>query len=182
MNRLILSLFIIISVFFTACQNDSIVDPVTNNDMDKSIAYYLNISSNTIKLDAQLVDPRAGFTEPLSIKGRIDYGVSFLGFNRNQADAYHNTVVKLKIDAVIIPPIPTETNSCYSIYKETVDNIKIDPFGSRNYMLVKKYEIAGCANRMSLECTYSVTTNQVALKSMRLICCNQRTTQDPTTE
>ncbi|MBE0538543.1 MAG: hypothetical protein IH620_02425 [Ignavibacterium sp.] len=182
MKNLILSLFIIISFFFTSCQNDSIVDPVTNNDMDKSIAYYLNIGSNSIKLDAQLLDPRHGFTEPLSIQGKIDYGVSFLGFNQTQSDANYNTIVKLKIDAVLIPSIPTETNSCRTIYKETVDNIKINRLGSREYSLTKRYEITGCANSMVLECNYAVTTNRVTLKSMRLVCCNQYVIQDPTTE
>ena len=179
MKNLILSLLIIISVFFTACQNDSIVDPITNDNMDKSIAYYLNLSSNTIKLDAPLLDPRAGFNEPLSIQGKIDYGVSFLVFNQTQVDANYNTIVKLKIDAVLIPTIPTETNSCRTIYKETVDNIKIDPLGSRNYRLIKRYEVTGCANSLQLECSYAVTTNSVTLKSMRLICGNQSVIHNP---
>lgn len=182
MKNLILSLFIIISVFFTACQNDSIVDPVTNNDIDKSIAYYLNLASNTIKLDEQLLDPRHGFTQPLTIEGTIDYGVSFLGFDQTQADVNYNTIVKLKINAVLLPPIPTETNSCRAIYKETVDYIKIDPLGSRNYSLTKRYEITGCANSMVLECNYAVTTNQVTLKSIRLVCCNPYVIHYPTTE
>ncbi len=177
MKNLIFALALIFASFFNACQENSITDPITNENSENNIAYKINPGSNTIILDTWLLDPSQGPgpCSALRIAGTIDFGVSSNIGNQISTNNGYNTVVKMKINAELKPSVPVErlisyTAPHYYVHKETLDNIMIDPFGSREYTLIKEYEITGCTHRMNLVCIYAVTTTRVMLRDIKLCC------------
>jgi len=172
MKNLFFVLVLIFAAFFNACQENSITDPITNETSEKDINYYNNLNSNTIILNAWLLDPSQNPHTALQITGTIGYGVSSNFGNHITANLAYNTIVKMKINAVLDCPIVIDGSSAfgYCVNKETVDYIMIDPYGQREYRLVKNYEITGCRDRICLEATFGVTTTSVILKDLRLRC------------
>jgi hypothetical protein len=172
MRNLFFVLVLIFAAFFNACQENSITDPITNETSEKDINYYNNLNSHTIVLHDWLLDPSQNPHTALQITGTIGFGVSSNVGNQITANIAYNTTVKMKIDAVLQCPIVIDGSNTigYCINQETVDYIMIDPFGQREYRLVKNYEITGCRDRICLECTFAVTTTRVILKDLRLRC------------
>jgi hypothetical protein len=174
MKNLIFAFVLIFAAFFNACQENSITDPITNETSEKDINYYINLANHTIILDAWLADPSQNPGSPLQITGSINYGVSSSVGNQISASNAYNTIIKMKIDALLRHCNPTVDGNIssstpgYSIRKETVDYIMLDPLGGREYKLVKNYEISGCTHRIFLQCTFAVTTNKVMLRDMKL--------------
>jgi hypothetical protein len=179
MKNLIFAFVLIFAAFFNACQENSITDPITNETSEKDINYYINLANHTIILDAWLADPSQNPGSPLQITGSINYGVSSSVGNQISASNAYNTIIKMKIDALLRHCNPTVDGNIssstpgYSIRKETVDYIMLDPLGRREYKLVKDYEINGCTHRIFLQCTFAVTTNKVMLRDMKLCCVRQ---------
>lgn len=179
MKNLIFAFVLIFAAFFNACQENSITDPITNENSEKNIDYKINPGSNTIILDTWLLDPSQGPgpCSGLRISGTIDFGVSSNIGNQISANNRYNTVVKMTINAQLKPPVPVEraisyNTPHYSVYKETLDYIMLDPFGAREYLLIKQYEITGC-DRLHLVCTFGVTTTRVILRDIKLCCDGQ---------
>lgn len=180
MKNLIFAFAIIFAAFFNACQENSITDPITTENSEENIGYKINPGSNTIILDTWLLEPGQGPgpCSSLWIVGTIDFGVSSNIGNQISANNEYNTVVKMTINAELKPPsLPVErpisyTTPHYSVYEETLDYIILDPFGTREYLLIKQYEITGCG-RIHLVCTLGVTTTSVTLKGIRLCCDSQ---------
>jgi len=180
MKNLIFAFVLIFAAFFNACQENSITDPIANDTSEKDINYYFNQANHTIILDAWLADPSQNPGSPLQITGTINYGVCSKVGNQISANNAYNLVIKMKIDAMLRycnPPIDGNINYTtpgYCIRKETVDYIKLDPLGGREYKLVKNYEISGCDNRIFLQCTFAVTTTRVVLRDMKLSSTRQK--------
>ena len=174
MKNLIFAFVLIFAAFFNACQENSITDPITTDTSEKDINYYINQANHTIKLDAMLANPSQNPGSPLQITGTINYGVSSNVGNQISVDNAYNTIVKMKIDALLRHCNPTVDGNIssstpgYCIRKETVDYIMLDPLGGREYKLVKNYEISGCNGRIFLQCTFALTTTKVMLRDMKL--------------
>jgi hypothetical protein len=176
MKNLIFALALIFAAFFNACQENSITNPITTENSEENIAYKINPGSNTIILDTWLLDPRQGPgpCSALRITGTIDFGVSSNIGNQISANNGYNTVVKMTINAELKPTVPVDrsisyTAPHYSVYKKTLDYLMLDPFGAREYPLIKQYEIAGCGN-LHLVCTFGVTAARVTLRDIKLCC------------
>lgn len=172
MKNLFLSLALLFLIVFTACQENTITNPITDENVGKDINYYNNLSSNTIKLNTSLLDPSQNPNISFQILGTIEYGVNYRP-NQFSVDLNYNTIVKMKFSAKLYPNAIIDKSACpttpgYCIFKETVDYLKIDLLGNRENKLVKKYEITGCGNRMCLQATFTVTTTQVMLKDLKL--------------
>jgi hypothetical protein len=172
MKNLIFAFVLIFAAFFNACQENSITDPITHENVDKDINYYNNLNSNTIILNNWLLDPSQNPHTALQIIGTIDFGVSSNIGNQISVNNAYNTTVKMEINAELHSPVVIDGNSSlgYCVNKATVDYIMIDPYGQREYRLVKSYEISGCRDRICLECTFAVTTTRVILKDLKLRC------------
>lgn len=173
MKNLFLSLALLFLIVFTACQENSITNPITNENVGKDINYYNNLSSNTIKLNTSLLDPSQNPNISFQIIGTIEYGVSSNIGNQISANNAYNTIVKMRISAKLYPNAIIDKSACpttpgYCIFKETVDNLNIDLLGQRENKLVKRYEITGCLNRICLQATFAVTTTKVILKDLKL--------------
>lgn len=180
MKNLIFVLALIFTAFFNACQENSITDPITNENSENNIAYKINPGSNTIILDTWLLDPSQGPgpCSALRITGTIDFGVSSNIGNQISANNDYNTVVKMTINAELKPSVPVDrpisyTSPNYSVYEQTLDYIMLDPFGAREYLLIKQFEINGCG-KLHLVCTFGVTEACVMLRDIRL-CCDSQT-------
>lgn len=185
MKNLFFAFVLIFAAFFNACQENSITDPITNETSEKDIAYYINQNNHTIILETWLADPSQNPGPPLQITGTINYGVSSNVGNQISASNAYNIVIKMKIDAMLKHCGPAvdgnigSTTPGYSIKKETVDYIMLDPLGGREYKLVKNYEISGCTGRIFLQCTFAITTTRVMLRDMKLCCVRQQAVYVP---
>ncbi|HEX9253653.1 MAG TPA: hypothetical protein VF870_15515, partial [Ignavibacteriaceae bacterium] len=78
MKNLFLSLALLFLIVFTACQENTITNPITNENIGKDINYYNNLSSNTIKLNTSLLDPSQNPNIAFQIIGTIEYGVNYM--------------------------------------------------------------------------------------------------------
>jgi hypothetical protein len=179
LKNLFFILALIFSAFFNACQENSITDPITNENSENNIAYKINLASNTIILDTWLLDPSQGPgpCSALRIAGTIDFGVRSNIGNQISANNGYNTVVMMTINAELKPSVPVDrpisyTSPHYSVYEETLDYIMLDPFGAKEYLLIKQYEITGCGS-IHLVCAFGVTATRVTLRDIRLCCDNQ---------
>ncbi len=181
MKNLIFIFVLIFAAFFNSCQENSITDPIATENSEENIGYKINPGNNTIILDTWLLDPSQGPgpCSSLWLVGKIDFAVSSNIGNQISANSDYNTVVKMTINAELKPPsVPVERPASYnaprySVYEKTVDYIMLDPYGQREYRLVKSYEITGCRDRICLECTFAVTTTRVILKDLKLRCVGQ---------
>lgn len=175
MKAFFFSFVILLAAFFSACQESSVTDPFSNASNDKDMAYYSNLNKHNIRLDATLMDPRPNSPNCFDLTGRVQYGLSFVNTGSTQ-DPSFNTILKLKINAVLrcsnITIDNTSTPSL-TIDNESVEYFKADLMGTREQILIKSYCINGCNNQLRLVCTYTITTNNVFVKSLRL-CCGQQ--------
>jgi len=177
MKNLLVIFVIIFAAFFNACQENSITDPITDNNLEKNSSYYANLNNGKIKLDEELLDPSQRPGTPYNIFGAIEYGISNT-VNQISAEQYYNTIVKIKIGAILKPSALIDKSSNYSssslvIKKTTEDFLNISMTGAREIKLTKKYEITGSNNHLNLVCTFAVTSNKLILKEMHLCCDRQ---------
>jgi hypothetical protein len=177
MRNLIFVLGLILAVFLNACQENSITDPITDNNIEKNSSYYANLNSGKIKLDEELTDPSQSPGAPYNIFGTIEYGISHIG-SQISAEQYYNTIVKMKIDAILKPSALIDKSSNYpssylAIQKTSEDFLNISMTGAREFKLSKKYKVTGSNNHLNLVCTFAVTPNSLILKEMHLCCVRQ---------
>jgi len=102
MKNLFLSLALLFLIVFTACQENTITNPITDENVGKDINYYNNLSSNTIKLNTSLLDPSQNPNISFQILGTIEYGVNYMP-NQLSSDLNYNTIVKMRISAKLYP-------------------------------------------------------------------------------
>ncbi len=177
MKNLIFVFALFFAAFFNACQENSITDPITDNNLEKNSSYYTNLNNGKIKLDEELTDPSQNPGAPYNLFGTIEYGISHIG-SQISAEQYYNTIVKMKIDAVLKPSALIDKSSNYSssylvIKKTTEEFLNISITGAREVKLTKKYEVTGSNNHLNLVCTFAVTSNRLILKEMHLCCDRQ---------
>jgi len=177
MRSLIYVLGLILAVFLNACQENTITDPITDNDLEKNSSYYTNLNNGKIKLDEELTDPNQSPGAPYNIFGAIEYSISHIG-SQLSAEPYYNTILKMKIGAILKPSALIDKSSNYYssslvIQKTTEDFLNISMIGAREIKLTKKYEVTGGNNHLSLVCTFAVTSNRLFLKEMHLCCDRQ---------
>ena len=177
MKNLIFAFALFLAAFFNACQENSITDPITDNNFEKNSSYYTNLNNGKIKLDEELTDPSQSPGSPYNIFGAIEYGISHVG-SQVSAEQYYNTIVKMKIDAILKPLALIDKSSNYPgsylvIQKTTEDFLNISMTGAREFKLTKKYEVTGSNHHLNLVCTFAVTSNRLILKEMYLCCDRQ---------
>lgn len=178
MKNLIFVFALFFAAFFNACQENSITDPITDNDLEKNSSYYTNLNSGRIKLDEELTDPSQTPGAPYNIFGAIEYGISHIG-SQISAEPNYNTILKIKIDGILKPSALIDKSSNYSgsslvIRKTTEDFLNISMTGARELKLTKKYKVTGSNNHhLNLVCTFAVTSNKLILKEMHLCCDRQ---------
>ena len=168
-------LVLILAALFIACQEGSITEPSASSFNEKDMAYYNNLIKHNIRLDETLPDPRPNSPNHFDLRGSVQYGLSFVNTGSTQEPEF-NTILKLKINARLQCSNITIDNTstpCLTVDNESVEYLKTDLMGTREQMLIKSYCINGCNNQLRLICTYTITTNKISVKSLRL-CCGQQ--------
>ena len=169
MKNLLLTLAVLFGLLLIGCQENSLVDPLQNNQLLKTDDP--SLTTGTITLEGMLQDPHPIGNSYFIINGEIQYQHTLeildpippnpqylvsLSLSVSANFTYLCTVCSPKSDNVSVGTVSTETNNNFYVSEEGI------------YFLEKTFLIQGRDDGMVLKCKFLVTTDGVGLNEMWL--------------
>ena len=166
MKKIFLSLVIITVVFLISCQENSINNPVSSDQISSLQRKDTNIKEGSIILDRLLVVPGLG-NNYYQLNGEINYKELLYSLSLSSSTSAPNVNVDISINATLINPDNNEhQHNTWNISADSDDLIYVSEEGI--YLLYKSYPIPGRTDRLELVCTYLITTDGVGLNNIEL--------------
>ncbi|MBK9097736.1 MAG: hypothetical protein IPM14_06315 [bacterium] len=178
MKNLIVSLMIISLTFIVGCHENSITNPVTNENAkkydNKSDDTYLH---ETIRLEGALRDPYPVMNSFYIVKGQIDYDLRVFRTERSSpaqqfyASIYLTTEAEFRYLCTVCSSSPEDSVVGF------ISNISeelVPLSGSSISFLEKAYTISGRQDGMVLIIRFTVTNYRVELNTMWLALADKR--------
>ena len=163
-----------ISFLLFSCQDNTVTDPVSPNQTNKTS----NLNGGTIKesipLD-KILYVLGSANNYYQVKGRINYSEEFIRNISNQIESRKNIKLGITVDALLTDPrIVDPDTEGWKISSESEDVLYVSPEGIK--VIERSYPVMHREDEMQLVCTFVVTTNGISLTNMELkIPNNQKT-------
>jgi hypothetical protein len=160
MKNLLLTLVVFSVLLLIGCQENSMVDPLSPDSINKGSNPTSNITSGTIRLGGLLVLP-GGFQSYYTIDGQIDYTHEIVLLDPIPPAPQYNIAVGLSIRAEI-----SDGSNSFTVSSNSNDNVYVSEEGIM--ILEKTYPLLNSANGLVLICRFLVTTDGLGLNQMTL--------------
>jgi hypothetical protein len=155
-----------LSILLFSCNDNSITDPVSSNQVNKSGESIINPFNGSIPLDRQIIVTGSG-GRYYDIKGKIDYSGEFTGLFSNQVNNVSDIKLEILINAQLTKDdINTTDQNEWKISSESQDRFYVNPEGKK--VFEKSYPARRGNNMMWLVCTFEVTRDNLSLDSVTL--------------
>jgi len=155
-----------LSILLFSCNDNSITDPVSSNQINKSGDAIINPFNGSIALDRQIMVTGSG-GKYYDIKGKIDYSGEFTGLFSNRVNNVDDLKLEILINAILTQPdIYTRDQNEWKISSESQDRFYVNPEGKK--VFEKSYPARRGNNMMWLVCTFEVTRDNLSLDSVTL--------------
>lgn len=165
MKTIVFSLAFLSIVLFS-CKDNSINDPVSPNQVNKSGEGIINPFNGIIPLDTQIMVTGSG-GRYYDIKGKIDYNGEFTGLFSNQVNNVSDVKLEILINALLTKDdINTQDQNKWIISSESQDRFYVNPEGKK--VIEKSYPARRGNNLMWLVCTFDVSRDNLSLDSVTL--------------
>jgi len=172
MKKLFFSLIILFLAFFIACQENSITDPIADNELHTHSDFlqntlYKDITyPNSIKLVGSLPDPSHPFNSSAEIGGILQYRIDEFQFDKRPP--YAGIKVSIKVNAELKSDCPHATRSW--IVNERAQTIF---YNSPAVQIVNSFKKSfnvcnACCGKLNLVLTFSLNGKNLTLDAMRL--------------
>ena len=156
-----------ISLLFFSCQDNTVTNPVSPNQINKTNESTGNSFMGAIPLNKVLTAPGPGpLVQDYDLVGKIDFNGDFTGIPNNQNNEIEDLKLEILIDARLEPisnkdPLQNE----WMISSESQDRFYVTPDGEkifeRTYPVLHKKDL-------QLVCTFTVTTRGLMLDDIIL--------------
>ena len=169
MKNLLLILAALFGLLLLGCQENSIVDPIQENQLQKTDDP--SVTTGTIVLEGVLQDPHPVMNSYYIINGEIQYEHTLEILDQIPPNPQYLIDLDLSVSAnftylcTVCEPQFDEV-SAGTILIETNDNFYISEEGI--YILEKTFPIQGRGDGMVLVCSFMVTTDGIGLNEMWL--------------
>jgi len=160
MKNLLLTLVAFSVLLLIGCQENSLVDPLSQDSINKDSGPTSNVTRGTIKLGGLLVLP-GGFQTYYTIDGQINYTHEKVLLDPIPPAPQYSIAVGLSIRASI-----SDGSNSFTVSSNSNDNLYVSEEGI--VVLEKTYPILNSANGMVLICRFLVTTDGLGLNQMTL--------------
>jgi hypothetical protein len=160
MKNLLFTVFSFSVLLLIGCQENSMVDPLSPDSINKSGNPTSNITSGTIKLGGLLVLP-GGFQSYYTIDGQIDYTHEKVLVDPIPPAPQYYIAVGLSIRAEI-----SDGSNILTVSSNSNDNVYVSEEGIM--ILEKVYPVLNSENGLVLICKFLVTTDGLGLNEMML--------------
>jgi len=158
--------FAFLSILLFSCKDNSISDPVSPNQVNKSGEAIINPFKGSIPLDRQIMVAGSG-GRYYDIKGKIDYNGEFTGLFSNQVNNVNDIKLEILIYAQLTKDdINTQDQNEWKISSESQDRFYVNPEGKK--VFEKVYPAKRGNDLMWLVCTFVVTRDNLSLDSIAL--------------
>jgi len=155
-----------LSILLFRCTDNSITDPVSPKQVNKSGEGIINPFNGSIPLDRQIMVAGSG-GRYYDIKGKIDYNGEFTGLFSNQVNNVNDIKLEILINALLTKDdINIKDQNEWTISSESQDRFYVNPEG--NKVFEKAYPARHGNNLMWLVCTFDVTRDNLSLDSVTL--------------
>ena len=165
-------LLIIFSFFMIGCQENSITDPVTNDDVNQvKIDDPEEILQGVIQLDRVLKDPYPIGNSFYKIIGQLNYTFRKIDLSSDALYKKPHNIIHIQIDAdlqyicTVCQPSPEDN---LAGYLSEEDNSYIDFVANTTFILAKTYSISGREDGMELHLQLAISEKEVELNKMWL--------------
>ena len=160
MKNLLLTLVAFSVLLLIGCRENSMVDPLSPEPINKDNNPTSNITTGTIRLGGLLVLP-GGFQSYYTIDGQIDYTHERVLLDPIPPVPQYYIAVGLSIRASI-----SDGSNSFTISSNSNDNVYVSEEGV--VILEKTYPVLNSANGLVLICRFLVTTDGLGLNQMTL--------------
>ena len=163
MKNLLLTLVAFSVLFLIGCQENSIVDPIQDNQLQKTDDPSVN--SGIISLEGMLEIPNQP-NSFLNINGQVAYTHEIHYLDPIPPAPQQYVSLSLNVNAYVTDPY-SPTDPVWGINGRSEDMIYVSEEGI--YLLEKSYNITGRKDGLLLLCRFLVTTDGIGLNEMFLV-------------
>lgn len=165
MRYLVFSL-VVISFLFFGCQDNTVTDPVSPNQINKTSNFVGNTIRGTIPLD-KILYVSGNSNDYYQINGKINYSEEFFRNISSQTESRGDIKLGITIDALLTDPrVVGPGTEGWKISSESEDVLYVNPEGID--IIERTYPVMNRKDDMQLVCTFIVTTNGLSLDNMIL--------------
>jgi hypothetical protein len=157
-----------ISLLLFSCKDNTVSDPVSPNQINKTSDATGNSFMGIIPLNKVLMVPGPGaLVRNYNIVGKIDFNGEFTGISPNQTTEAEDLKLEILVDARLSS---TSTKDPYQnewmISSESQDRFYVTPDGQK--IFEKTYPVLHRQDKLQLVCTFTVTTRGLMLDDIVL--------------
>ena len=163
MKNLLLTLAVLFGLLLIGCQENSIVDPTQDNQLQKTDDPSVN--SGIISLEGMLEIPNQP-NSFLNINGQVGYTHEIHYLDPIPPAPQQYVSVSLNVNAYVTDSY-SPTDPVWGITGKSEDMIYVSEEGI--YLLEKSYNIKGREDGLLLLCRFLVTTDGIGLNEMFLV-------------
>jgi hypothetical protein len=163
MKNFFLTIVVFSVLLFIGCQDNSIVDPIPETELEKT--YNPLVNQGIFELRRILVFP-GSFQSYYLIEGQINYTHELMLLDPQPPAPQHYVSLSLNVNADVRDPY-SPTDPIWTITSTSEDMIYVSEDGI--YLLEKYFTIQGREDGMLLMCRFLVTTDGVGLNEMWLV-------------
>ena len=160
MKNLFLTIAFFSVLLLIGCQENSMVDPLSPDTINKDSNPASNITSGTIRLGGLLVLP-GGFQTYYTIDGQIDFTHEKVLLDPIPPAPQYYIAVGLSVRAQI-----SDGSNSFTVSSNSNDNVYVSEEGIM--ILEKAYPVLNSENGLVLICKFLVTTDGLGLNQMML--------------
>jgi hypothetical protein len=166
MKKLFLSTVVFSVLVITGCQENSITDPIDQQDLQKNDDPLVH--QGTITLNDLLLDPSVSIENYLTISGQIDYVHRIELVDPIPPAPQYYVSLSLSVNASLTSSTDSPNEPTMVVTSESEDIMYVSEDGI--YLLEKSFPIRGRVedDGMFLFCRFLVTTDGVGLNEMYL--------------
>lgn len=150
------------------CKDNSVTDPVSPNQINKTSESSGNTFMGAIPLDKVLAAPGPGpLVKYYDLVGKIDFNGEFTGIPPNQTKEIEDLKLEILIDARLEAISNKDPNhDVWMISSESQNRFYVTPDGQK--VFEKTYPVLHRKDKMQLVCTFTVTTRNLVLDNIVL--------------
>jgi hypothetical protein len=160
MKNILLTLVAFSVLLLVGCQENSFVNPVSPEPVNKNEMVSNNPITGSIPLEGLLLLP-GGFQSYYTIEGQINYSLELVPLDPAPPAPQYYIYLNFSIRADL-----SDGNNRLNVSSESEDNLYITGDGIKR--IEKVFQINGSNNGLVLICTFIVTTDGIGLSEMQL--------------
>jgi hypothetical protein len=157
---------VVISLLFFSCQDNTVTDPVSPNQINKTGNFGERTIKGSIPLD-KIIYVSDTTKSYYQINGKINYSEEIFGNIPSQTEARGDIKLGITVDALLTDPrVVGPGTGGWKISSESEDVLYVR-LGGIN-VFERSYPVMNRKDDMQLVCTFIITTNGLSLENMVL--------------